>query len=472
MSDFFNNSDISQQQAEQVVSETLNNCDDGELFLENSKSESLVLDDGKIKNTSFDSSLGFGFRAVQDDKTAFCHSNIISKKSLNDASQNLVSNMNNGSNKVQKQSNPKRTNVKLYEDKDPIENKPFKEKVELLKKIDDYVRQKNPNIKQVTASFFGEHQSVEIIKSDNQVYKDQRPLVRFNVSVMMERNGKKETGSYGTGGRMDYENYLGSDNWKTICDEAIRQAEVNLDSKPAPAGEMKVVLGPGWPGIILHEAIGHGLEGDFNRKKTSAFHNLVGQKIAHENVTVVDDGTIASRRGSLTIDDEGTPTSRNVLIENGILKNFMQDRMNAKLMKVEPTGNGRRESFEYAPMPRMTNTFMINGNHTQDEMIKSVDKGIYAVSFGGGQVDITNGKFVFSCTEAYEINNGKIGAPLKGVTLIGNGPDILTKVSMVGNDMKLDPGIGTCGKAGQWVPVGVGQPSILVDQITVGGTSI
>ena len=472
MSDFFNNSDISQQQAEQVVSETLNNCDDGELFLENSKSESLVLDDGKIKNTSFDSSLGFGFRAVQDDKTAFCHSNIISKKSLNDASQNLVSNMNNGSNKVQKQSNPKRTNVKLYEDKDPIENKPFKEKVELLKKIDDYVRQKNPNIKQVTASFFGEHQSVEIIKSDNQVYKDQRPLVRFNVSVMMERNGKKETGSYGTGGRMDYENYLGSDNWKTICDEAIRQAEVNLDSRPAPAGEMKVVLGPGWPGIILHEAIGHGLEGDFNRKKTSAFHNLVGQKIAHENVTVVDDGTIASRRGSLTIDDEGTPTSRNVLIENGILKNFMQDRMNAKLMKVEPTGNGRRESFEYAPMPRMTNTFMINGNHTQDEMIKSVDKGIYAVSFGGGQVDITNGKFVFSCTEAYEINNGKIGAPLKGVTLIGNGPDILTKVSMVGNDMKLDPGIGTCGKAGQWVPVGVGQPSILVDQITVGGTSI
>ena len=472
MSDFFNNSDISQQQAEQVVSETLNNCDDGELFLESSKSESLVLDDGKIKNTSFDSSLGFGFRAVQDDKTAFCHSNIISKKSLNDASQNLVSNMNNGSNKVQKQSNPKRTNVKLYEDKDPIENKPFKEKVELLKKIDDYVRQKNPNIKQVTASFFGEHQSVEIIKSDNQVYKDQRPLVRFNVSVMMERNGKKETGSYGTGGRMDYENYLGSDNWKTICDEAIRQAEVNLDSKPAPAGEMKVVLGPGWPGIILHEAIGHGLEGDFNRKKTSAFHNLVGQKIAHENVTVVDDGTIASRRGSLTIDDEGTPTSRNVLIENGILKNFMQDRMNAKLMKVEPTGNGRRESFEYAPMPRMTNTFMINGNHSQDEMIKSVDKGIYAVSFGGGQVDITNGKFVFSCTEAYEINNGKIGAPLKGVTLIGNGPDILTKVSMVGNDMKLDPGIGTCGKAGQWVPVGVGQPSILVDQITVGGTSI
>ena len=471
MSDFFNNSDISQQQTEQLVSETLNKCDDGELFLENSKSESLLLDDGKIKNTSFDTSIGFGFRAVHEDKTAFCHSNIISKKSLNDAAKNLGSNISPNS-QAKKQSGPKRTNVKLYEDIDPIENKPFEEKVQLLKKIDDYIRKKNHNIKQVTASFFGEHQSIQIIKSENRIYKDQRPLVRFNVSVMMEKNGKQETGSYGTGGRMDYENYLGKDNWKLICDEAIRQAEVNLESKPAPAGEMKVVLGPGWPGIILHEAIGHGLEGDFNRKKTSAFHNLIGQKIANENVTVVDDGTIASRRGSLTIDDEGTPSARNVLIENGILKNFMQDRMNAKLMKVEPTGNGRRESFEYAPMPRMTNTFMVNGNHTQEEMIKSVDKGIYAVSFGGGQVDITNGKFVFSCTEAYEISNGKIGSPLKGVTLIGNGPDILTKVSMVGNDMKLDPGIGTCGKNGQWVPVGVGQPSILVNQITVGGTSI
>ncbi len=472
MSDFFNNSDISQAQAEQLVSETLNKCDDGELFLENSKSESLLLDDGKIKNTSFDSSLGFGFRAVQDDKTAFCHSNIISKKSLGDASKNLNENITLRASNVSKQENPRRTNKKLYEDIDPIESKPFSEKVELLKKIDSYVRQKDTNIKQVTASFFGEHQSVEIIKSDNQIFKDQRPLVRFNVSVMMEKDGKKETGSYGTGGRMNYENYLGDENWKQICDEAIRQAEVNLQSKPAPAGEMKVVLGPGWPGIILHEAIGHGLEGDFNRKKTSAFHNLVGQKVANENVTIVDDGTIASRRGSLTIDDEGTPSSRNVLIENGILKNFMQDRLNARLMKVAPTGNGRRESFEHAPMPRMTNTFMINGNHTREDMIKSVDKGVYAVSFGGGQVDITNGKFVFSCTEAYEINNGKIGAPLKGVTLIGNGPDILTKVSMVGNDMQLDPGIGTCGKNGQWVPVGVGQPSILVDQITVGGTNI
>jgi len=472
MSDFFNNSDTSQLETENLVSETLQGYDDGELYLENSKSESLSLDDGKIKNTSFNTNLGFGFRAVSEDKTAYCHSNIISKESLKNAAQNLKSNIDSKTKNKNKNDHPKKTNVNLYEDKDPIENKPFKEKVELLKQIDNYIRKKNLNIKQVSASLFGEHQTVEIIKSDNQVYKDHRPLVRFNVSVMMEKNGKKETGSYGTGGRMNYENYLSNDNWKIICDEAIRQAEVNLQSKPAPAGEMKVVLGPGWPGIILHEAVGHGLEGDFNRKKTSAFHNLMGEKIAHENVTIVDDGTIASRRGSLTIDDEGTPSARNVLIENGILKNFMQDRMNAKLMKVKPTGNGRRESFEYAPMPRMTNTFMINGNSTREDMIRSVDKGIYAVSFGGGQVDITNGKFVFSCTEAYEINSGKIGAPLKGVTLIGNGPDILTKVSMVGNDMKLDPGIGTCGKNGQWVPVGVGQPSILVNQITVGGTNI
>ena len=472
MSDFFNNSDTSQLETENLVSETLQGYDDGELYLENSKSESLSLDDGKIKNTSFNANLGFGFRAVSEDKTAYCHSNIISKESLKNAAQNLKSNIDSKTKNKNKNDHPKKTNVNLYEDKDPIENKPFKEKVELLKQIDNYIRKKNLNIKQVSASLFGEHQTVEIIKSDNQVYKDHRPLVRFNVSVMMEKNGKKETGSYGTGGRMNYENYLSNDNWKIICDEAIRQAEVNLQSKPAPAGEMKVVLGPGWPGIILHEAVGHGLEGDFNRKKTSAFHNLMGEKIAHENVTIVDDGTIASRRGSLTIDDEGTPSARNVLIENGILRNFMQDRMNAKLMKVKPTGNGRRESFEYAPMPRMTNTFMINGNSTREDMIRSVDKGIYAVSFGGGQVDITNGKFVFSCTEAYEINSGKIGAPLKGVTLIGNGPDILTKVSMVGNDMKLDPGIGTCGKNGQWVPVGVGQPSILVNQITVGGTNI
>jgi TldD protein len=287
---------------------------------------------------------------------------------------------------------------------------------------------------------------------------------------MVEKNGRKETGSYGTGGRKILDEYITELNWKKVCDVALNQALINLESVDAPAGEMKVVLGPGWPGILLHEAIGHGLEGDFNRKKTSAFSNLMGQKIADEQVTVVDDGTIENRRGSITIDDEGTPTNKTVLIEKGILKNYIQDRLNARLMNVQPTGNGRRESFEHMPMPRMTNTYMLSGKYHPDEIIKSVDKGIYAVAFGGGQVDITNGKFVFSCTEAYEIKNGKIGRPLKGATLIGNGPDVLTKVKMVGSDMELDAGVGTCGKNGQWVPVGVGQPTILIDGITVGGT--
>ncbi len=470
MNTFFSDTDLTREKAEELVSETLKNCDDGELFFEHCKSESFVLDDNKIKNTSYDSSIGYGLRGVTGDTTSYSHSNEISKKSLTEASKNLLASLRNKNGVIDNSS--LRSNVKMYGDVNPIEAKPFNEKISILKDVDEYLRKKDSCVKQVTASISGEYQEVEIIKSNNQNFQDIRPLVRFNVSVMVEKNGRKETGSYGTGGRMNYDEYIASHNWKKICDEAYRQAMVNLESKPAPAGEMKVVLGPGWPGILLHEAIGHGLEGDFNRKKTSAFHNLMNEKVASEHVTVVDDGTIANRRGSLTIDDEGTPSSRTVLIENGILKNYMQDRMNARLMKTKSTGNGRRESFECMPMPRMTNTFMLNGKHTQEDMIKSVDKGIFAVSFGGGQVDITNGKFVFSCTEAYEINNGKIGSPIKGATLIGNGPDILTKVSMVGNDMQLDPGIGTCGKNGQWVPVGVGQPSILVDEITVGGTQL
>ena len=313
---------------------------------------------------------------------------------------------------------------------------------------------------------------MEILRAGGQLLKDERPLVRFNVSIMVEKNGKKETGVYGVGGRQSYDVYLNDDNWKKVCDEAFRIATTNLDSKPSPAGEMKVVLGPGWPAILIHEAVGHGLEGDFNRKKTSVFHNLVGQKVASDGVTIIDDGTLDKRRGSLNIDDEGTPTEKTVLIENGILKNFMQDRLNARLMNTKSTGNGRRESYKHIVMPRMRNTIMLNGDRTQEEMIKSVDKGIFAVSFGGGQVDITSGKFVFNCTEAYEINNGKIGSPLKGATLIGDGPSSLKEILMVGNDMKLDPGIGTCGKAGQGVPVGVGQPSLLIDKMTVGGTKI
>ena len=470
MSTFFTDTDLTRQEADRLVSETLKDCDDGELFFESSKSESFVLDDNKIKNTSYDTALGYGLRAVTDDVTAYSHSNEISKKSLTEASKSLLSSLKNKNGKTSP--SPQRSNSKMYSDINPIEAKPFNEKISILKNVDEYLRKKDSLIKQVSASISGEYQEIEIIKSDSQSFQDIRPLIRFNVTVMVEKNGRRETGSYGTGGRMNYDDYIANNDWKKVCDEAYRQAMINLESKEAPAGEMKVVLGPGWPGILLHEAIGHGLEGDFNRKKTSAFHNLMNQKVASEHVTIVDDGTISNRRGSITIDDEGTPSSNTVLIENGILKNYMQDRLNARLMKTNSTGNGRRESFERAPMPRMTNTFMLNGKHSQEDMIKSVDKGIFAVSFGGGQVDITNGKFVFSCTEAYEINNGKIGSPVKGATIIGNGPDILTKVSMVGNDMKLDPGIGTCGKNGQWVPVGVGQPSILVDEITVGGTRL
>ena len=470
MSNFFEKTDLTRKDAENIISETLNKCDDGELYLEDSKSESILLDDNKIKSSSYSSDLGFGFRAISGEIVAYSHSNEISKDSLNQSSKNLQSTL-KSSKGTYNHEIPK-TNKNFYNDINPIEEKDLNSKLEVLNKVNDYLRSKDSNVKQVTSSFSGEQKSIEIIRLGGQSITDVRPLVRFNVSVMLEKNGRKETGVYGIGGRQSYDSYLDNENWKNVCDEAYRIASVNLESKPAPAGEMKVVLGPGWPGILLHEAIGHGLEGDFNRKKTSAFHNLMNEKVASEHVTVVDDGTIANRRGSLTIDDEGTPSSRTVLIENGILKNYMQDRMNARLMKTKSTGNGRRESFECMPMPRMTNTFMLNGKHTQDEMIKSVDKGIFAVSFGGGQVDITNGKFVFSCTEAYEINNGKIGSPIKGATLIGNGPDILTKVSMVGNDMQLDPGIGTCGKNGQWVPVGVGQPSILVDEITVGGTQL
>jgi TldD protein len=365
-----------------------------------------------------------------------------------------------------------KTNKNFYNDINPIEEKDLNSKLEVLNKVNNYLRSKDSNVKQVTSSFSGEQKSIEIIRLGGQSITDVRPLVRFNVSVMLEKNGRKETGVYGIGGRQSYDSYLDNENWKNVCDEAYRIASVNLESKPAPAGEMKVVLGPGWPAILIHEAIGHGLEGDFNRKKTSAFHDLMGQRVASEGVTIVDDGTIDKRRGSLTIDDEGTPTERTVLIENGILKNFMQDRLNARLMKTKSTGNGRRESYKHVVLPRMRNTMMLSGKNTQDEMISSVDKGIFAVSFGGGQVDITSGKFVFNCTEAYEIIDGKIGSPIKGATLIGDGPSILKEVSMVGNDMMLDPGIGTCGKAGQGVPVGVAQPSILIDKMTVGGTKL
>jgi len=470
MSNFFNKSDLSRKEAENIVSETLLNCDDGELYLENSKTESIVLDDNKIKSSSYSSDLGYGLRAVTGEVVAYSHSNEISKDSLRQSSENLQTTLK--SKKGTYNHSIAKTNKKFYDDINPIEKKTLNSKLEILKEVNNYTRSKGSIVKQVTASFAGEHKSIEIIRSGGEILTDSRPLVRFNVSVILEKNGKKETGVYGIGGRQSYDDYLKNNNWKKVCDEAYRIASANLESKPAPAGEMKVVLGPGWPAILIHEAIGHGLEGDFNRKKTSAFHNLMGQRVASESVTIVDDGTLHQRRGSLTIDDEGTPTEETVLIENGILKNFMQDRLNAKLMKTRSTGSGRRENYKHVVLPRMRNTMMLNGKYSQEEMMKSVDKGIFAVSFGGGQVDITSGKFVFNCTEAYEIINGKVGSPIKGATLIGDGPSILKEVSLVGNNMMLDPGIGTCGKAGQGVPVGVAQPSILINKMTVGGTQL
>ena len=470
MSKILKNSELDISTASRIVSDTLNKCDDGELYLEDSKSESIILDDNKIKSSTYKSDLGYGLRAITGEVVAYSHSSDLSKQSLNESSKNLKSTL--SSSKGTYNFEIKKTNNKYYSEKDPIEAKNFKSKIEILNHVNDYVRNKNSSVSQVTATLLGEHRAIEILRSGGELLSDHRPLVRFNVSVMLEKNGRKESAVYGIGGRQNYDAYLNEKNWKSVCDEALRIAEVNLNSKPAPAGEMQVVLGPGWPAILIHEAIGHGLEGDFNRKKTSAFHDLVGRKVASEGVTIIDDGTLENRRGSLTIDDEGTPTEKTVLIENGILKNFMQDRLNGRLMNTRSTGNGRRESYKHVVMPRMRNTIMLNGNHSQEEMIKSVKKGIFAVSFGGGQVDITSGKFVFNCTEAYEIINGKVGSSIKGATLIGDGPSALKEVSMVGNDMMLDPGIGTCGKAGQGVPVGVGQPSLLINKMTIGGTQL
>ena len=384
MSNFFNKSDLTRNDVEEIVSDTLKNCDDGELYFEDSKSESILLDDNKIKSSNYSSDLGFGFRAISDEVVAYSHSNEISKESLKNSSKNLKSTLK--SSKGTYNHEISKTNNKFYEDINPIEQKSLDSKLEVLNKVNDYLRKKDSTVKQVTASFAGEQKSIEIIRSGGEALTDVRPLIRFNVSVMLEKNGRKETGVYGVGGRQSYDEYLKDDNWKNVCEEALRIASVNLESKPAPAGEMKVVLGPGWPAILIHEAIGHGLEGDFNRKKTSAFHDLMGQKVASEGVTILDDGTLDKRRGSLTIDDEGTPTERTVLIENGILKNFMQDRLNARLMNTRSTGSGRRESYKHIVLPRMRNTMMLSGKQTQDEMIKSVDRGIFAVSFGGDKL--------------------------------------------------------------------------------------
>ena len=466
---FFSDSDLTSGSINSIVNDSLHKADDGELFLEYCESESFVFDDQKLKSASFDVSKGFGLRAIAGEATGYAHSSDIDAKSLKKASDTVsfITKNNNGS----FNSNFTRTNKKLYTDLNPVNSVNFENKIKTLEEIDRYARARNPLVKQVSSSLSGEWQVVRIYRPDGVFVEDIRPLVRLGISVVLEKNGRQETGRMGVGGRVDYQKFLEEDYWQKQVDGALAQAEVNLQSVDSPVGEMDVVLGPGFPGILLHEAIGHGLEGDFNRKKTSAFSSLMGEKIAHDSVTIVDDGTIDSRRGSISIDDEGTPTNCTTLIENGILTGYMQDRHNSKLMGVSPTGNGRRESYAHAPMPRMTNTYMMSGNKTPEEIIKNVKNGVYAVDFSGGQVDITSGKFTFSCTEAYKIVDGKVEQPIKGATLIGNGPDVLKRVSMVGNDSAMDTGIGTCGKAGQSVPVGVGQPTMLVNNLTVGGTA-
>ncbi|MDA9980456.1 metalloprotease TldD [Pelagibacterales bacterium] len=466
---FFSDSDLTSGSINSIVNDSLHKADDGELFLEYCESESFVFDDQKLKSASFDVSKGFGLRAIAGEATGYAHSSDIDAKSLKKASDTVsfITKNNNGS----FNSNFTRTNKKLYTDLNPVNSVNFENKIKTLEEIDRYARARNPLVKQVSSSLSGEWQVVRIYRPDGVFVEDIRPLVRLGISVVLEKNGRQETGRMGVGGRVDYQKFLEEDYWQKQVDGALAQAEVNLQSIDSPVGEMDVVLGPGFPGILLHEAIGHGLEGDFNRKKTSAFSSLMGEKIAHDSVTIVDDGTIDSRRGSISIDDEGTPTNCTTLIENGILTGYMQDRHNSKLMGVSPTGNGRRESYAHAPMPRMTNTYMMSGNKTPEEIIKTVKNGVYAVDFSGGQVDITSGKFTFSCTEAYKIVDGKVEQPIKGATLIGNGPDVLKRVSMVGNDSAMDTGIGTCGKAGQSVPVGVGQPTMLVNNLTVGGTA-
>jgi TldD protein len=466
---FFERTGMAPERVEAILRDSLAGMDDGELFLEHSVSEALSFDDGKLKSASFDTAQGFGLRGISGEVTGYAHSGELSEAAIRRAGETVKAvRQGHGGTLAEP---PRGTNHALYTDANPLNAVPFEAKVKLLAEIDAYARAKDPRIRQVSCSLVGEWRAVQIMRPDGVRVGDIRPLVRLNVSVVVGDGDKQETGSSGAGGRTLYEHYMSPDQWRHQVDEALRQALVNLGSVAAPAGPMTVVLGPGWPGVMLHEAIGHGLEGDFNRKKTSTFSGRIGERIAAPGVTVVDDGTLPNLRGSLTVDDEGTPSNRTVLIEDGILKGYMQDRMNARLMGMAPTGNGRRQSYAHHPMPRMTNTYMLAGQHDPEEILRSVKHGLYAVNFGGGQVDITNGKFVFSASEAYLIENGRIGPAVKGATLIGNGPEALTKISMVGNDLKLDDGIGVCGKDGQGVPVGVGQPTLRMEGLTIGGTA-
>ena len=459
---------LTPEEAQTLARETLERCDDGELYLQFIASETFGFDDGRLKTADYSRDSGFGLRGVSGEMTGFAHANDISAAAIRRAGETLR--LLDPAN-APRPAAPRQNNRHLYTDASPLDLVPFAAKVALLEDIDRAARARDPRVSQVSTSLSGSWSVVEIVRPDGFLATDIRPLVRLNVSIVAESNGRRETGTFGMGGRWLYDRLFEPESWNRAIDTALAQALVNLESVDAPAGEMTVLLGPGWPGVLLHEAIGHGLEGDFNRKGTSAFSGRIGERVAASGVTVVDDGSIPDRRGSLSIDDEGTPTGETVLIEDGVLKGYMQDRLNARLMGVEPTGNGRREDYAHAPMPRMTNTFMKGGEDDPAELLSRVKSGIFAKSFGGGQVDIVSGKFVFSCTEAYLIEDGRITMPVKGATLIGAGADALTRISMVGNDMALDPGVGTCGKQGQGVPVGVGQPSLRIDRLTVGGTA-
>ena len=455
-------------EAKRLTARHLGACDDGELYLQYRVSEAFGFDDGRLKTADYNSAAGFGLRGVTGETTAFAHANEISAAAIDRAAATLqLLDPAKGPHAAP----PPRTNQSMYGADDPLGLIPFADKVALCQQIDAAARARDPRVAQVSVGLQGSWSVVEIVRADGFVATDVRPLVRLNVSLVAKSGERRETGFQGLGGRYLYDRLFDPATWNRAIDIALAQALVNLEAVDAPAGEMTVVCGPGWPGVLLHEAVGHTLEGDFNRKGTSTFSGRIGERIAAPGVTVVDDGAMGERRGSLTIDDEGTPTGRTVLIEDGILKGYLQDRLNARLMGVEPTGNGRRESFAHAPMPRMTNTFMLGGQDDPEELLGRVKTGIYAKSFGGGQVDITSGKFVFSCTEAYKIENGRIGAPIKGATLIGDGPTVLTKVRGIGNDLELDEGVGICGKGGQSVPAGVGQPTLLIEGLTVGGTA-
>ncbi|MDX9967677.1 MAG: metalloprotease TldD [Hydrogenophaga sp.] len=446
-------------------------ADDADLYFQTTRSEGWSLEEGIVKTGSFSIDQGVGVRAVSGEKTAFAYSDDLSWESLIDAARTVRAISGQGqSRRVRARAAKVAGSRSLYPGIDPIGTLDSTAKVALLEKVERLAKARDPRIVQVMAGLAAEHDVVLVARADGTLAADVRPLIRLSVTVIAEQQGRREIGSSGGGGRFGLA-YFDDDLVQSYVDEAVTAALTNLEARPAPAGEMSVVLGPGWPGVLLHEAVGHGLEGDFNRKGSSAFSGRIGQRVAAKGVTVLDDGTIADRRGSLNVDDEGCPTQRNVLIEDGILKGYIQDAMNARLMGVRPTGNGRRESYAHVPMPRMTNTYMLGGDTPPEEIVASMNKGLYATNFGGGQVDITSGKFVFSASQAFWVENGRIQYPVKGATLIGNGPDALTRVSMIGNDMRLDSGVGTCGKEGQSVPVGVGQPTMRIDGLTVGGTA-